>query len=72
MRELNSRGGLPNSSGEWVSATAFGLDGETDPPLENRDVAEKLGAAGRAVALAEFTEDRMVDRFLEVYRKLGP
>jgi len=40
--------------------------------LENRDVAEKLGAAGRAVALAEFTEDRMVDRFLEVYRKLGP
>ena len=40
--------------------------------FENRAVAEQMGAAGRTVALAEFTEDRMVNRFLELYRKLGP
>lgn len=40
--------------------------------LENRAVAEQMGAVGRKVALAEFTQYRMVDRFLEVYRKLGP
>lgn len=43
MRELNSRSGLPNSSGEWVSATAFGLDGETDPPARESRCRREVG-----------------------------
>jgi glycosyltransferase involved in cell wall biosynthesis len=42
--------------------------------LENRAAAEQMGAAGRRVALAEFTEDRMVESFLRLYASLlgGP
>ena len=39
--------------------------------LENREDAETMGAAGRAVALAEFPEDRMIERFLSAYRGLS-
>lgn len=38
--------------------------------LSDRDLAERMGAAGRAVALAEFTTDRMVTRFERVYDEL--
>jgi glycosyltransferase involved in cell wall biosynthesis len=38
--------------------------------LENRGTAERMGAAGRAVALAEFTDDRMVEDFLGLYADL--
>jgi len=36
--------------------------------LSDREIAERMGAAGRAVALADFSENRMVDRFVTVYR----
>jgi glycosyltransferase involved in cell wall biosynthesis len=38
--------------------------------LADREVAERLGAAGREVALAELTVDRMIDRFETVYLQL--
>jgi glycosyltransferase involved in cell wall biosynthesis len=38
--------------------------------LSNRDLAERMGAAGRRVALADFTTDRMIDRFEAAYRAL--
>jgi glycosyltransferase involved in cell wall biosynthesis len=38
--------------------------------LRDRDLAERLGAAGRAVALRELTEDRHTERFLEVYAEM--
>jgi glycosyltransferase involved in cell wall biosynthesis len=38
--------------------------------LGDRDLAERLGAAGRAVALAELTEDAAVERFLGLYATL--
>jgi glycosyltransferase involved in cell wall biosynthesis len=38
--------------------------------LGNRDLAERMGAAGRQVALNELTTDRMIDRFEEIYREL--
>jgi glycosyltransferase involved in cell wall biosynthesis len=73
------------ATGGAIEIVRDGLTGYLVPPgdpsiltermihlLENRAVSEQMGAAGRAVALAEFTEDRMVDRFLEVYRKLAP
>jgi glycosyltransferase involved in cell wall biosynthesis len=42
--------------------------------LSNRELAEQMGQAGRRRALAEFSEDRMVERFLELYERLlsGP
>lgn len=40
--------------------------------LGNRDEAERMGTAARRVALAELTEDRAVERFLEVYARLLP
>jgi glycosyltransferase involved in cell wall biosynthesis len=39
--------------------------------LINRDLAEKLGAAGRRYALAELTEERHVERMLAVYAELA-
>jgi len=76
---------IASATGGAIEIVRDGLTGYLVPPgdpsalterlihlLENREVAEQLGAAGRAVALAEFTGDRMVDRFLEVYRKLAP
>lgn len=38
--------------------------------LRDRPLAEQMGKAGRAVALAEFTEDRVVERFLQLYEGL--
>jgi glycosyltransferase involved in cell wall biosynthesis len=38
--------------------------------LRDRDLAERLGAEGRAVALTELTEDRAVDRFVALYERL--
>lgn len=38
--------------------------------LANEDLAERMGAAGRAVALAEFTEEQMLDRFLGIYSRV--
>jgi glycosyltransferase involved in cell wall biosynthesis len=38
--------------------------------LLDRDLAERLGAAGRERALAELSEDRHVERMLELYGEL--
>lgn len=38
--------------------------------LSDRELAERLGGAGRAVALSELTEDRAVERFLGLYERL--
>jgi glycosyltransferase involved in cell wall biosynthesis len=39
--------------------------------LSDRDRCERVGAAGRVLALERFTPDRVVDRFLYHYRRLG-
>lgn len=38
--------------------------------LTDRAFAERLGANGRAVALAEFTEERVAERFAAVYERM--
>ncbi|MGE0609867.1 MAG: glycosyltransferase family 4 protein [Pirellulales bacterium] len=38
--------------------------------LENNDLAQRLGAAGRQRIESEFTVTRMIDRFASLYRKL--
>ncbi len=38
--------------------------------LRDRELAERLGEAGRQHALAHFTEDRFVESFVTVYRQL--
>jgi glycosyltransferase involved in cell wall biosynthesis len=38
--------------------------------LYNRELAERMGKAGRARATAEFSEDRVVERFLELYEQI--
>jgi glycosyltransferase involved in cell wall biosynthesis len=38
--------------------------------LTNRELAEQMGAAGRRVALAEYTDDRMIDRFVDLYAQI--
>ena len=38
--------------------------------LQDRALAEQMGAAARAIALAELTTDRMLDRFEGIYRQL--
>jgi glycosyltransferase involved in cell wall biosynthesis len=40
--------------------------------LRDRELAERMGAEARAVALAELSEDRTVERFLDVYDRLRP
>jgi len=51
----------------------FALADAIDHLLSNRLLTEAMGAAGRMVALREFAEGRMVDRFLELYQRLlGP
>ena len=41
--------------------------------LVHREIAERLGEAGRGRALALFTEDRHVESMLDLYRELlGP
>lgn len=38
--------------------------------LENRDLAEAMGARGRSIALAHFREDATVEKFVALYREL--
>jgi glycosyltransferase involved in cell wall biosynthesis len=38
--------------------------------LGDRELAERMGRAGRELALAEFSETKMVDRFEQFYRSL--
>jgi glycosyltransferase involved in cell wall biosynthesis len=38
--------------------------------LENRELAERMGKAGRMRAVAEFSEDRAVERFLKLYERI--
>ncbi|MGH7504154.1 MAG: glycosyltransferase family 4 protein, partial [Longimicrobiales bacterium] len=38
--------------------------------LRDHGLVERMGAAGRAIALAELTEDRVTERFLDVYESL--
>lgn len=49
---------------------AVSLAGRLLDVLRDRMLAERMGAAGRVVALAELTTDRMVDRFETVYTTL--
>ena len=49
---------------------AAALAGRLVDVLGNRTLAERMGAAGRNVALTELTTDRMIDRFEAVYRTL--
>jgi glycosyltransferase involved in cell wall biosynthesis len=52
----------PNDSAE-LSETLLGV-------LRDRALAEQLGANARVKALAELSEDRMVERFLALYEEL--
>jgi glycosyltransferase involved in cell wall biosynthesis len=38
--------------------------------LGDRELAERMGRAGRELALAEFSETKMVDRFEQLYQSL--
>ena len=38
--------------------------------LENRDLAEAMGARGRSIALAHFREDVTAEKFVALYREL--
>lgn len=49
---------------------ASALAGALGRVLADRAFAEQLGATGRAVALAEFSEDRMAERFASVYKRM--
>lgn len=40
------------------------------PLLQSREQAESIGSAARTHALANFTEDRVVERFLELYNRI--
>lgn len=42
------------------------------PLLRSRERAEQMGRAGRARALAHFSETRCLDRFLTLYRRILP
>jgi glycosyltransferase involved in cell wall biosynthesis len=46
------------------------LAGKLLPYLRDRELAERTGAAARAWALAELTEERVLDRFEALYREL--
>jgi glycosyltransferase involved in cell wall biosynthesis len=46
------------------------LAGAIERLVSNRSLAEEMGAAGRVVALERFTEGRMVDRFVDLYRSM--
>jgi glycosyltransferase involved in cell wall biosynthesis len=39
--------------------------------LQQRDRAEQFGQAGREVALANFSEEKFVDRFVDLYRAIS-
>jgi glycosyltransferase involved in cell wall biosynthesis len=38
--------------------------------LQNRELAEQMGWAGREVALANFSEETCVERFVQLYQRL--
>lgn len=38
--------------------------------LRNRELAERMGRAGRSVALAHYSEETFVDRFIQIYQTL--
>jgi glycosyltransferase involved in cell wall biosynthesis len=38
--------------------------------LGDRELAERLGQAGHQLAMAEFSEQKMIDRFEQFYRSL--
>jgi glycosyltransferase involved in cell wall biosynthesis len=38
--------------------------------VADRELAERMGAAGRETALAEYTLDRMIDRFEDAYARM--
>ena len=38
--------------------------------LGDRELAERMGRAGRELAIAQFSEAKMVDRFVELYRSI--
>jgi glycosyltransferase involved in cell wall biosynthesis len=40
--------------------------------LASRDLAERMGAKAREIVLAEFTVENMVDKFLDLYKRLEP
>ena len=69
----SSGGGLadqvvPGQTGALVPpGNAQALADALEPMLRDRDLAERMGAAGRARALAELTIDRHVDRMLTIY-----
>lgn len=54
---------VPPGDPEALAAALLNIFGD-------RSRAERLGAAGREVALAELTTDRMIDRFEKVYASL--
>jgi glycosyltransferase involved in cell wall biosynthesis len=47
------------------------LSGAIKSLLANPEEARRMGAAGRARALAEFTEDRMIDRYYQLFTELA-
>jgi glycosyltransferase involved in cell wall biosynthesis len=65
--------------GEAVRHGETGLLVENEPAaiaeairllVNDRELARRMGAAGRRVAIANFTVDRMVRRTMEVYRQV--
>lgn len=38
--------------------------------LQNRELAEQMGQAGRKIAIAQFSEDACVEKFLHLYQAL--
>jgi len=42
----------------------------TNKLLDDAALARRLGAAGRRRALAEFSADKMIERYVELYREL--
>jgi glycosyltransferase involved in cell wall biosynthesis len=51
-------------------ASAGSLAAALSNLLLDRDLCERLGAAGRALALEHYTEDRAVARFEKLYAEL--
>jgi glycosyltransferase involved in cell wall biosynthesis len=74
---------VASNSGGLSELVSEGLTGFRVPPgdpealaqalvrvLSDRELAERMGAEGRAVALAELSEDRAVERFVQLYERL--
>ncbi len=39
--------------------------------LQNQELAERMGKAGREVAIAQFSEEVFIDKFINLYQKIG-